>query len=246
VTIDRLVRIYELIEREGGDQDIARALSVVAAEFVALTGASIAVMNLDQECLLVSSSNGVASELFGVESTVREGPTLSASREGVVAIDDDLGSTVVSRWPVFGALALELGVCAVFGFPLEVGARRMGALTLYCDESGSLSEEQLANAILMASVVTQAVLTMRDEAPFGILAEDLEGPSSFDFTVYQAAGMLAVQASRSVEDALAMLRSHAFGTGMSVNALALLVVARRTTFDEQKGQWEGEHGDVAS
>jgi hypothetical protein len=245
VAIDRLVRIYELIEREGGAQRMAPALSVVAAQFVAITGASIAVMNLDQECLLMSSSNDVASELFDLESTVREGPTLSASREGVVAFDDDLGSLVVPRWPVFSPLALELGVCAVFGFPVQVGARRMGALTFYRDESGSLGEEQLANAFLMASVVTQAVLTMRDEVPFGVLAEDLEGPSSFDFTVYQAVGMLAVQASRSVEDALVMLRSHAFGAGVSVNALALSVVARRATFDAQKGKWEGENGDVA-
>jgi len=41
-------------------------------------------------------------------------------------------------------------VRAIFGFPFQVGAIRLGALNLYRDRPGPLSDDQHADALVMA------------------------------------------------------------------------------------------------
>ena len=48
----------------------------------------------------------------------------------MVAVPDLVGRTNIN-WPNYTPSALELGTCAVFAFPLQVGAGVVGVLTLY-------------------------------------------------------------------------------------------------------------------
>ena len=74
----------------------------------------------------------------------------------------------------FTPQAVEAGVRAVFGFPLRVGAVRLGALNLYQDRPGPLSDDQHADALVMADVIARWVLDVQAGAPPGALAEELE------------------------------------------------------------------------
>ena len=71
------------------------------------------------------------------------------------------------RWPAFSRPGVEAGVRAVFGFPLQVGAVRLGALNLYRDRPGPLTDDQHADALVMADVAAQAVLLLQADAPPG-------------------------------------------------------------------------------
>ena len=95
---------------------------------------------------------------------------------------------------------------AVFGFPLHVGAVRLGALNLYRDRPGPLTDEQHADALVMADVAAQAVLVLQANAPPGQLAAELEAGADFQYVVHQAAGMVAVQLDVSVAQALIRLQ----------------------------------------
>jgi hypothetical protein len=53
----------------------------------------------------------------------------------------------------------------------------------------------------------------------------------YSATVYQASGMVSVQAMRSVDDALFLLATYACSTGRSVEAVARDVVTLRVRFD---------------
>ena len=53
---------------------------------------------------------------------------------------------VAARWLAFSGAAVDAGVRAVFGFPLQVGAVRLGALNLYRDRPGALTDDQHADA----------------------------------------------------------------------------------------------------
>ena len=55
----------------------------------------------------------------------------------------------------------DRGVRAVFSFPLSVGAVRPGALNLYSDRPGRLTDHQHADALVMAEVAAEAVLAMQ-------------------------------------------------------------------------------------
>ena len=82
---------------------------------------------------------------------------------------------------------------AVFGFPLRVGTVRLGALNLYRDPPGPLSDDQHADALVMADVAARWVLEAQAGAPPGAVAEELEAGADFHFVVHNAAGMVSVQ-----------------------------------------------------
>jgi hypothetical protein len=112
-----------------------------------------------------------------------------------------------------------------------MGAVRLGALTLHQLRPGGLSDIQYADAQLMADVVFQVVIAHQAEAPLGTLAVELEALNGDRAEVHQAAGMVSVQLSVGVAEALVRLRGRAFQEGRPLAAVAGDVVARRTRFD---------------
>jgi hypothetical protein len=156
-----------------------------------------------------------------------------------------LSDPLVSRWPFYTPEALNLGARAVFGFPVRVGAVRFGALSLFRLTPGPLSAAQASDGLLMAGVIARSVLSMQAGASEGELLGELHGESRLDFRVHQAAGMVAVQGSMSVKNALVALRAHAFASEMELSTLAEHVVTRIIFFDPETGEWSGDTVVVA-
>lgn len=86
----------------------------------------------------------------------------------------------------------------MFGFPMQVGTVRLGALNLYRDQPGALSADQHADALVVAGVAARAVLSRQAHARQGALAAELEAGSDFRFVVHQASGMVSAQLEVSV------------------------------------------------
>ena len=49
----------------------------------------------------------------------------------------------------------------MFGFPLHIGSVRFGALNLYNDRPGELRNEQHADALVMADLVSQVTVLLQ-------------------------------------------------------------------------------------
>jgi hypothetical protein len=148
----------------------------------------------------------------------------------------------VSRWLAFTPAAVDAGARAVFGFPLRVGAIRIGALNLYRDSPGPLDDDQHADALVLAGVAARAVLTMQADAPPGMLGAALEVGSDFRFVVHQASGMIAAQLEVDVGEALVRLRAHAFAHDRPLTAVAQDVVTRRLRFSDPPAPGQVEQG----
>jgi hypothetical protein len=56
---------------------------------------------------------------------------------------------------------LEAGISAIFAFPLQVGAIRLGILDLYRATPGNLAAEQLANALAYADAAVVILLRLQ-------------------------------------------------------------------------------------
>ncbi len=154
-------------------------------------------------------------------------------------LEPDLARPAEPRWLAFSGPALEAGARAVFGFPLQVGAGRLGALNLYRDRPGPLTADQHANALVMADVAAQAVLVLQAGAPPGRLAAELEAGADFHYVVHQAAGMVAAQLGVSVGQSLVRLRAYAFGNDRPLRLVAEDVVARTLRFEPGGDQGAG-------
>jgi hypothetical protein len=200
-----------------------------------MSGAGIMLMFEGAPQGTVCTSNQVSSQLEQLQYTLGEGPCVDAYREDRPVLEPDLANPETKRWLAFTEAAVTIGAKAVFGFPLQVGAVRLGALNLYRDQPGPLDEEQYANALAAAAIVAQAVLVLQANAPDGMLAQELERSSDFQFVVHQAAGMVAVQLSVSVTEAMIRLRAYAFGNERRLSDVAGNVVDRTLRFDTPIG-----------
>ncbi len=230
----RRLRILAGLAGSPGELESMR-LCEVCAEVTRVTGAGIMLMSGDVPRGSVCTTNAVSALIEQLQYALGEGPCLDAYHLDRPVLEPDLAEPTTSRWLAFTGPAVQAGARAVFGFPVRIGAVRLGALNLYCDEPGSLTSEQHADALVMADVVARAVIVLQAAAAPGELADGLAANADFQYVVHQATGMVAAQLDVSVGHALIRLRAYAFGNSRPLAALAEDVVARRLRFDARTG-----------
>ncbi|MGZ8748562.1 MAG: GAF and ANTAR domain-containing protein [Mycobacterium sp.] len=232
---ERRQRIVAQLLR-GAPELATTRLCEVCVELTWMTGAGIMLMAGDMPRGSVCTTNEVSTTIEELQYALGEGPCVDAHNLGRPVLEPNLAEPSTPRWPAFTGPALDAGARAVFGFPLHVGAVRVGALNLYCDRPGSLTAEQHADALVAADVATHAVLALQANAPPGQLAVALEAGADFGYVVHQASGMVAAQLDVSVGQALIRLRAHSFGNDRPLADIARDVVARTLRFDAQSGE----------
>jgi hypothetical protein len=239
---DRLLRILAELSSGGVAEPGPARLCEVCAGVSLMSGAGIMLMAGDVQGS-VCSSNEVSALIEELQYTLEEGPCVDAYHQDRPVLEPDLADSNTSRWVAFTPPAVAAGARAIFGFPLQVGAVRLGALNLYRDRPGPLTGEQHADSLVLAGVAARAVLAMQAQAPPGELAAELEAGADFHLVVYQASGMVADELGVSVGEALARLRAYAFGNDRLLTDVAEAVVGRQLRFDDRRPgaarQWRG-------
>jgi hypothetical protein len=231
---DRLLRILNRLSTGGGTGPEVARLCEVCADVAGMSGAGIMLMAGEVPAGSLCSSNVVSDLIEDLQFALGEGPCVDAYNQGRPVLEPDLVDPVTPRWLAFTPPVVEAGARAAFGFPLQVGSVRLGALNLYRDRPGPLNDEQYADALVLAGVAARAVLAVQAQAPPGMLAAELEEGANFRFVVHQASGMVAVQLGVGVGEALLRLRSHAFGVDRPLSEVAEEVVGRQLRFDEPR------------
>ncbi len=214
------------LSAEGGDAWSSARLCGVCPGIVGVNGAGVMLMSGDIPSGSLCTTNDVSHLIEELQYTLGEGPCVDAYRQDSVVAEPDLADPVTRRWFAFTPPALEAGVRAVFGFPLRVGTVRLGALNLYRDWPGSLSDDQHADALVVADVAARWVLEAQAGAPADAMAKGLEIGADFHFVVHNAAGMVSVQQGVSITEALIRLRAYAFSNDRPLAEVAEDVVAR--------------------
>jgi GAF domain-containing protein len=232
---DRLLRILaELSSGWTSEAEPAR-LCELCANISFMSGAGIMLMTGDTQQGSVCSSNPVSALIEELQFTLGEGPCVDAHRDDRPVAEADLANPDMPRWLAFAPPAVAAGARAVFGFPMRVGGVRLGALNLYRDRPGPMSDDQYADALVLAGVAAQAVVALQANASPGALSTALEEGANFRFVVHQASGMVAVQLGVSVGEALARLRAYAFGNDILLAEVAEAIVARKLRLDDRPG-----------
>ncbi len=229
---DRLLRIVAKLSEPGRDGPRTRRLCDVATEVIRVSGAGIMLLSGGLPRGSLCTTNPVSTLIEDLQYTLGEGPCVDAHAQGGAVSEPDLAAPNQVRWPAFAPPAVAAGARAVFGFPVRIGAARLGALNLYSDQPGSLSDDQHADALVMAEVAARAILDIQGDAQPGTVAAELGAGANFQFVVHQAAGMVSVQLGVSIDEALVRLRSSAFSSNRLVADVAADVVDRRLRFDD--------------
>jgi hypothetical protein len=163
-----------------------------------------------------------------LQHTLGEGPGVDASRSGAAVLVPDLSDTrdpSIARWPTFAAEAVQAGVLAAFAFPLLLGTARIGAMSLYRAQPGSLTSEQVSQGRITADSVALTLAEKGDGLPRNNQGDPMR--------VHQAAGMAMVQLGVPIDQALLRMRAIAYAEGTTVDQLADAIVNRRRRLSQE-------------
>lgn len=210
----------------------ATGLCAACVEALSVAGAGITLIASEGTQVSMCASNITVRQLAELEFTLGNGPSVDAHERGVPVIEIDLANRPPTRWSAYCGPAVNAGIRAVFAFPLRLGAARLGTLTLYQVDSGTLRDDTFADALVAADVMTRAIMTRQAGMPEEALIAELTDDHSFHAGVHQASGMISVQLGVDVGDALARLRARAFALDRPVGDVAADVVARRLRFTD--------------
>ena len=208
----RMVAAFvEMADTLVADYDVVDVLHRLVEHTVGLLDAAAAGLLLaDQRGslrVMASSTEEVRLlELFQLQAN--EGPCLDSYRTGEPILADDLAA-VSQRWPSFAPRALQQGFASVHAVPLRLRSEVIGALNLFGQHTGRLSEADLLVAQALADTATIGILQERAIRRGEILTEQLQTALNSRVIIEQAKGVLSHAGNLDMDQTFEVLRGYA-------------------------------------
>ncbi len=194
------------------------------------SGVGVSMVSEAGGLLTAAASSPDSARVEELQFTMGEGPCLAAYASRRPVLIPDLSEAATTAWPGYGPAAHDHGVRAVFAFPLQIGAARLGALDVYRDEPGALSAWALSRALTYADLAMQTLLDAQEDV--GGSGDPLwtDGDDTH-FEVYQAQGMVMIQLGVDAAEALSRMRAHAFANDLRLTDVAEDIIGRRVILE---------------
>jgi hypothetical protein len=175
---------------------------------------------------LLYATDELVARIDDVQLTLGQGPCVDAYRRRTPQARSAIGNHhAESPWPFFDDAVHQLGVRAVFAYPLLHGvASPVGVLEMYRRTEGPLDDNERAALILCAQAIGTQIAANQSNSVDSLL------PSSPRTQVPVAAGMVALQLDVQIDEALDVLRACSFSHDRLLTDVADDVVQRRMTF----------------
>jgi hypothetical protein len=222
------------IDRQPEHLDLLQRVCRAAVAPMSASGTGISVMTADGTRGVFAASDPMSERIEELQFTLGEGPCIDAfaGRQPVLAAD--LSEAATYRWPVYAPAAQDGGVLAVFAFPLQIGAVRLGVMDIFRDRTGPLTDAELRTAFTFADVTMEVLLDMEEKR----LSRGGDGYEVVAVghrpELFQAQGMVMVQLGVSIGEALVRLRAYAYAENRRLEDVAHDVVERRLRLDSDK------------
>ena len=202
-----------------------------AVHLMGATGASLTIAYTTPHRVTLCSTDDCASRLEDLQDVLGQGPGPTAYSSGdqirsqIGAMPSHAGAPVDARWPEFDlAVRSAFRSVRITAIAIHPDGEVMGVLTCHqpVDTQPRLDEPV---AQFLADAVGVALLQDPDA-----LATDLTGPWASRAQIHQATGMVTAQLGVHPEDAIALLRVHAFAQSWPLTRVATAVVDRELDF----------------
>ncbi|HWD79176.1 MAG TPA: GAF and ANTAR domain-containing protein [Kribbella sp.] len=232
-TSDRRVRevFIELSDTLVADFDIIEFLDRLAArcsELLSVSACGILLVDHHGALNLVAASTEQARLVELVQLQNLEGPCLEAFRTGRPVQYADLGDGN-SPWPNFAAAAVEAGYRSVQALPMRLRDTMLGAVNLFSRQTGPLSADTVVLGQALADAATIGILHQRALARQEVVTEQLQTALNSRILIEQAKGFISHSLGIDVDEAFAVLRTHARSNNRRLTDVATDVVEGRVT-----------------
>jgi hypothetical protein len=223
-------------------------LTRACVEVLGIDGAGLSLFH-DEFRVPLGASDDIATIAERLQFTQGEGPCLeSAATRRIVVSDAD---EMESRWPAFAADLFRLTpYCVIMSLPLALSPRSFAALDLYVVEPRTArrltltdvhsTTEQAVHAL--ASAVNDALVdsamtdgsagsdSIDEFVPLWLTADTAQARTN----VWVAMGMVMTKFELTAVDAIALLRSYAYGHDQHLDDVAVALVEGRLTLGEMQ------------
>nr|WP_201469937.1 GAF and ANTAR domain-containing protein [Microbacterium hydrocarbonoxydans] len=213
------------------DYDVIDTMDLLvdaATRFTPAVDAGIVLADAEGRLHVLGSTSERASDVEEAELGVDQGPCLDSFRSGRVVETADLMASI-DRWPEFVPLATRRGLRAGYAVPLSLRSRHLGALNLFFDQVGVLTDQDAAVAQALSEFATVGLVQHRALREQADRTAQLQHALDSRIVIEQAKGALSFQRSVSIDDAFVMLRRHARSVGARLHDVAQQIVDRRLT-----------------
>jgi hypothetical protein len=222
-----LARLARLAAANARERHLAERLCEASRLILNVDAAAITVRNDSSSRITLATTNEVAARLEDLQDVLGEGPCRDAFETGTT-VRAALDGEADQRWPEFARAArAATGPVRIHCFAMRPGEQVFGTLSLYLEKTPRIAESD-ETAQFIADAIGAALL--RDPtAGEGI---NDAGAWSSRAGIHQATGMVIAQLRVSPDDALAILRAHAYAHDTTLAEIAEQVVDRRLDFSD--------------
>ena len=235
---DRVAAIRDLIavrpSQAHSTTDYLQRVCQTAARTLSASGTGISVLTDDGMRGVCAASDPHSERIEELQFVFGEGPCIDAFDSRRPVLIPDLADQAAARWPMYGPAAHDKGVRAVFAFPLQTGAARLGVLDVFREHPGALSDDQLSDAMTFAELTMEALLDQHEATGNAGTGGGVADAVEYRAELFQAQGMVMVQIGGTISEAMARMRAYAYAEGRGLGDVARDVVARRLKFDRDR------------
>jgi len=216
-----------------GPEMLAVRLTRACVAALPVDGAGLSIHDMNGLRTPIGASDPIASLAERLQFTHGAGPCLRAHDDGVAIAFDE--AMIARNWPeLHDSMVGETPFRAVLSVPLLPPLGPLVVLDLYVRDAEALPGTDRDDVEEVTIALTRAMVA----AALGAPMEDgrrgwWDGPDALRRAqVWQATGMVNVGLGLDTEDALAVLRAHAFAAGRTVDDVADDVVNGRIPLAE--------------
>lgn len=216
---DTLVVGYDVV-------DLLQTLVDTCAELLDASAAGLLLANPAGELEVVAATSEQSRLVEMMQAKTGLGPCVECFRTGapvavpaVAELDDG--------WQAFRDEALRQGFNSVHAVPLRLRGTTIGALGLFGETPGLLSEQDASVAQGLADVATIGILHERALRESDIAQQQLQRALNSRVVIEQAKGVIAQTHGVDMDEAFRILRAQARSNSRNLRDIAELVVERK-------------------
>lgn len=211
------------------DRESSGSLCIDFVNALPVPHIAISTLGAPFEVETICATDDVAAHLDETQLDSGVGPCWRARDTASPVLLPDLRQDAPTAWPVFLAAAARYGISSVYAFPMAVGLVDVGVVNLYATGVHALTVDQVDEAARLADSAGQRILRTALDGLDGLDDDSSTNASPRRF-VHQATGMVVAQLRVAPDDALLVIRAHAFASGRSVREVAEAIIARDIDF----------------
>jgi hypothetical protein len=218
-----LTRLARAVADDSPDRSLEARLCRAYLSILGGDGAALTLSYTRPERITLYVTDDIAARLEDLQDVLGEGPGPTAyDAQDITVADLRAGQ---SRWPLFLDAAREIeGAGVLYAVPMRAAGVVIGVLSVH-QSSGVLPDQD--HAQFLADAIGAALVKDTPQEP------DLTaGPWSSRSAIHQATGMVVVQLRISPDDAMALLRAHAFSHDTTLADVASQIISRRLSFSD--------------